>query len=249
MFWFVIPVGALLSGFAGASGYYLGARLFNHKPTKILLLNMVIISVATFFLIHYFNYYFLSMEGKAVRDYISFVDFLRIELSHTSIQFGVRAHNIGDPVELGSWGFLYAGLQVIGFAVGALAVFGHLNSLPYCDRCSKYLSAKDSQTRYAFFADRMAETTKAMIACVAADRFQEAIAIHAKEPENAQDASFCSQVQIKQCKGCNQHWMKFTVSKRDRDDWKEIPEVGFESFTEQPIACVPRLPTDIQPSA
>jgi hypothetical protein len=142
---FAIPLGAVLSGFVGAYGYYLGARLFNHRPTKILLLNMVVISVATFFLIHYFHYYFLTIEGKLVRDFISFVDFLRIELSHNK-----------------AWGYLYAPLQVIGFAAGGLAVFGYLDSLPYCEKCAKYLSAKDRQTRYSLLAYKMAETTKTL---------------------------------------------------------------------------------------
>ena len=35
MFWFIVPVGALLSGFAGASGYYAGARIFSHRPTPL----------------------------------------------------------------------------------------------------------------------------------------------------------------------------------------------------------------------
>src|ERR1700730_6465648 len=50
MFWFVVPGGAICSGFAAASGYYAGARYFNHRPTKVLLLNMVVISITTFFL-------------------------------------------------------------------------------------------------------------------------------------------------------------------------------------------------------
>lgn len=246
MFWFVIPAGAVLSGFVAASGYYLGARLFNHRPTKILLLNMVVISVAAFFLIHYFSYYFLDIEGRPVRDFISFVDFLRIELSHTSVQFGIRAHDIGEPVELGAWGYVYAGLQIVGFAAGALSVFGYLNSLPYCERCAKYLSAKESQTRYSLFADRVRETAKALIECVATDRFQDAIAIHAGELENAKDASFRSQILIKRCKGCGLHWMKFTVSRRERGDWKEISEVGFERFTERPITTANQSPTGVR---
>ncbi len=32
MFWFIVPVGAMISGFAAASGYYAGARLFHQKP-------------------------------------------------------------------------------------------------------------------------------------------------------------------------------------------------------------------------
>ena len=83
---------------------------------------------------------------------------------------------------------------------------------------------------FTFFADRVRETAKALIECVATDRFQDAIAIHAGELENAKDASFRSQILIKRCKGCGLHWMKFTVSRRERGDWKEISEVGFERF-------------------
>jgi hypothetical protein len=103
------------------------------------------------------THYFLTIEGKAVRDYRSFLDFLRIDLSHTSIQFGIRAHNIGEPVEVGSWGFLHAALQVLGFAGGGLAVFGYLNELPYCDNCLKYLSAVESGKRYATDWDRLTQ--------------------------------------------------------------------------------------------
>ena len=49
-FWFVIPVWAVFSGFVGASGYYAGAWVLNHRPTPLLLLNIVLASVGTFFL-------------------------------------------------------------------------------------------------------------------------------------------------------------------------------------------------------
>jgi len=76
MYWFVIPAGAICSGFAAASGYYAGARYFNHRPTKLLLLNMVVISIATFFLIHYINYYFLIIDGRQVRELVDFARYL-----------------------------------------------------------------------------------------------------------------------------------------------------------------------------
>src|SRR5262245_35622626 len=71
-FWLVIPVGALLSGFAGASGYYAGSWLLNHRPTRLLLLNILIASIATFFLIYYLSYSTLEIDGKIVSDYIPF---------------------------------------------------------------------------------------------------------------------------------------------------------------------------------
>ena len=41
MVWFVIPAGAGLAGFAGATGYYAGSWFFGHRPTRLLLVNMV----------------------------------------------------------------------------------------------------------------------------------------------------------------------------------------------------------------
>src|SRR4051812_1746689 len=49
---FVIPVGALLCGFVAATGYWIGARLFNHRPTRMLAVHILIISLGTYFTIH-----------------------------------------------------------------------------------------------------------------------------------------------------------------------------------------------------
>ena len=239
MFWFVIPAGAILCGFAAASGYYLGARLFNHRPTGILLLNMVAISIATFFLIHYLNYFFLEIDGKAVRDFIPFSQFLDIEMSHTAVQFNIRAHPIGEAVEIGSWGYLYAALQMLGFAVGGVAVYFHLKSLPYCDSCSKYLAKKGIQNRYTRDSEALTNAVKDIMHCLSESRFQDAIAVHAKMAGSdtyQKELVLRSQMQIKRCKSCNQHWLKFSVSKRSRDDWKDITELGCESFCAVPIS-------------
>jgi len=73
MFWFVVPVGALLSGFVATFGYYLAVKYNNYRPTKLLLINMLMISLLTFFLIHYIKYSTLQIDGKPVSSYVSFV--------------------------------------------------------------------------------------------------------------------------------------------------------------------------------
>jgi|SRR5580698_8210165 hypothetical protein len=240
MFWFVIPAGAVCCGFVAASGYYLGARLFNHRPTRILLLNMVAISVASFFLIHYLNYFFMEIDGRAVRDFLPFSQYLDIELSHTAIQFRVRAQAIGGAVQLGAWGYLYAVLQMSGFAVGGVSVYGYLNSLPYCDSCSKYLVKKGIiQTRYTSDSEVLTNAVKSVMECLSESRFQDAISVHAKAAGTGtyqKELVLRSQMQVKRCKSCNQHWLRFSVSKRARDDWKDISELGYESFCVEPIA-------------
>ena len=72
MILFILPVGALISGFIAASGYYLGARLFHCRPTAMLTLGVLAVSVGTYFAIHYFSFRSLEIEGTPLSDYISF---------------------------------------------------------------------------------------------------------------------------------------------------------------------------------
>ena len=58
--WLIIPIGAIGAGFVAASGYYIGSRIFNHKPDKTILLSMVMISFATYFLFNFLIFAFIS---------------------------------------------------------------------------------------------------------------------------------------------------------------------------------------------
>lgn len=239
-FWFIIPVGALASGFAGASGYYYGARAINHRPTKVLLGSIVSVSIATFFLVHYLDYRFLTVDGKAARDFVSFAGFLSFVLSHQSVQFGVGSHGIGSAVQLGLWGYLYALLQVVGFAAGGFVIYLYLEALPYCRRCAKYLAAKEKQARFTTDRKKIDECAAQMKQQVNAGRIQEAIAMHAvfgdAKPVNVR-TSLRSLVEIKRCKDCNQHWMRFSISRHGQGDWQEISNTHFENYTDQPITA------------
>jgi len=239
MLWFVIPAGAIGCGLVAASGYYFGARLFNHRPTGLLLLNMAAISVTTFFLIHYFNYYLLNVNGTPVRDLISFTDFLDLEISHTAVHFSMQP--LGSAVELGPFGFLNAVLQIFGFALGAIVVYFHLKSLAYCDACSKYLWGKGLQTRYTADSDALTKAVQDMMQCFSEGRFQDGIAIHGRaagSDSSSKDVRLASQIEIKRCKNCNQHWLKFSVNNRD-NNWKEIHELGYQTFCAEPITTEP----------
>jgi hypothetical protein len=155
--WFILPVGAMVSGFAGASGYYAGARILGRRPTRLLLLNILLASVGTFFTIHYLSYITLEFEGKAIRDYVSFWRYLDVAIRSTSMTFRLPA--TGSTGELGAFGYVVAILQVLGFALGGYGVYFYLVSLPYCQRCSRYFSKKGKQIRYTGDAEAMQATT------------------------------------------------------------------------------------------
>jgi hypothetical protein len=133
--WVIVPAGALLTGFVAASGYYFGSLYFHTQATKRLVFQMVVIAGLTNLLIYYLGYstYILD-DGRRVADYFTFREFLDIKLTTMSYRF--RSTSNGA---LGSFGYVVAAIQFVGFLFGGLSVYGHLSDKPVCEPCQAYL--------------------------------------------------------------------------------------------------------------
>jgi hypothetical protein len=148
-FWVVIPVGALITGCFAATGYYFGAILANRRPTKQPLVSMVAVAGGTFFLIYYLQYISLDIDGKPVRDYVTFSTYLQVVL--TKAEYGLmRSQNA--KFEVGAFGYVIAALQLVAFMLGGFGSYLALTSKPFCDRCEKYLKTLSSLKKT--FADQ-----------------------------------------------------------------------------------------------
>ena len=237
MFLFIVPVGALLSGSAGASGYYAGARIFNHRPTPLLLLNVLLASVATFFAIHYLSYVALEIDGESVSDYVSFWQYLDIDIRSIAMEFRFRTTEIGATGELGGWGYAVAILQILGFATGGVCVYGYLVSIPYCEKCSHYFSAKGKQIRYTGDAEGLQASTLQVFSDFGEDAVTAAIEKHRTfgNPMCQKNDHLRSVIEVRHCRNCGQHWVKYVVEKQSGDDWKEISDLTTSGFTDQVV--------------
>jgi len=147
--WVVIPAGAGMCGFAAASGYYLAAKWLHQRPTKVLLVQMVIIAALTQFLIYWFEYQTLVVDGVAVPSVLSFSQYLDITLTSSHLRIG-RAGQ-ADAGEVGSFGYWLAVFQFIGFLVGGVIVYVTLQNQPTCHECNKYL--REATKKADSFAD------------------------------------------------------------------------------------------------
>jgi len=235
-FWFIIPVGAFFSGFAAASGYYFGAKLFNHKPGGLLLLNMILISVGTFFVMNYLIYISLTIDGKQVSDYVHFSTYLDLSIRNISMRL-VRSRSASTGA-LGSWGYVVAILQILGFAVGGFAVYGWLTSMPYCDKCLKYFSSKGKQKRYFSDLESIQNQYEVMRECVLNNDLKGAIEKHKIEGNEApwEIDKICSRIELNFCKSCKRHHFKYVISALKKDDWKDIDDLKLETFTESKLS-------------
>jgi hypothetical protein len=179
VFFFVIPVGAILAGFAAASGYYFGLTLLNDKPVGNVVVNMVLAAVSAYLAAHYVPYFVLEIDGILVREFISFPEYLDISIRSASMSFGVRGHAIGETGEMRPlWGYLYAALQVGGFAAGGFAVFGFLLGRPYCEGCGKYFRKLGKQARYTSDADVLVANIRQLAELFVSSRGAEAMTFH-----------------------------------------------------------------------
>ncbi len=237
MFWFIVPAGALLSGLAGASGYYAGARIFNHRPTPLMLLNVLLASVGTFFTIYYLSYITLEVQGKAISDYVTFGQYLDIAIRSTSLVFRSRSTEIGATGELGGLGYGVAILQILGFAVGGLVLYRYLVSVPYCERCSRYFSRKGKQVRYTGDAEGLEASTVQIFSDFSEGAIASAIEKHRTfgSPTFLRGKHLRSMIVVRHCKNCGQHWVKYVVEKRRGNDWGGIPELTTDGFTDQVV--------------
>lgn len=237
-FWFVIPVGAILSGFAAASGYYLGAKLFHQKPSGGVLLNMVASSITAFLVVHYIPYYMLEVDGTRIKEVISFWQYLEFYIKHTSLsslRFG------GSTGELGTFaGYAYACLKLLGFSIGSVAVFMWLSESPYCDKCSRYLQKTGQQDRFTLGGELFVNQIKEFHLLLDNLKFNEAIHFHSGQMgvSNSSGYQLKSRIIIRMCSVCRINHLDFIASKLDGDNWKDIKETAKRAIIEEQLTII-----------
>jgi hypothetical protein len=236
--WFIVPAGAFLSGFAAASGYYFGAMGFNQKPSKGLMVTMVLVSGLTFVVIYYLGYYFLQVDGLFIREKVSFLRYLPIVLRGTSITVYNHGSNFSTG-ELGWGGFVFAALQILGFSVGGLAIYGWLVKQPYCDNCARYLSKIKKLKRFhgPDLAAFDAFTEKVRASFLANDP-EAALSFHGKagEEKRPKGSTIQSAFDLRNCRGCGKSWTSFSVHVLKGNDWSEVEGLRAVSCVNRPVA-------------
>jgi hypothetical protein len=225
MWWFVIPVGALLSGFAAASGYYFGAKVFNHRPTRLMLFNMISVALTTYFLLNYLNYSFMEVKGHPVSQLIPFSQYMDIVLSRQAMEFRIRGARVGETGELGNLGYVTALLQVLGFAVGGLCVYGHLRSAPFCGACGKYLKKYSSVTRFTNDTEQLKVLYSGLIGELQAGNSGVAtqlISGFGATKKNVKEMKLNAELKLWKCVSCPQEFFESSINQWNGKDWKPV---------------------------
>jgi hypothetical protein len=152
-FFIVIPIGGLVLGFLGSSGYFLGKKFTNLKSHFTDYIIVVLLGLLTLFNVNYisYNFTFVSLDKNVVevttsfkqshnhthlKDLISFNEY--IELNYSSLEYSFVARR-DKKVSLGKFPttFLFY-LQLLGAIIGAVGLGLLLKKSRYCDTCKVY---------------------------------------------------------------------------------------------------------------
>lgn len=190
----IIPIGAIICGFVAAVGYWIGSRLFNHKPTKLLLANIVLVSLGTFFSIYHLDYTYSTYE-----EVMSFPDYLVASIEHMTYK---SSRSGAQATELGKWGWGAAGLQVLGFCLGGWAVYGILAGTPFCAHCSMYFRRLWSRGTKWKDLPEMGEQYEHLSTLLDGGHFQAAVEQHAASGAKMYRANGLLTMMQHQCPGC-----------------------------------------------
>lgn len=237
---FVVPMGAILSGFVAASGYFFGSRFLSFRPGRAFFVNMLAVSGANFFFIYWLKYQYLKVDGESVRDWMTFPAYLKFALTHTTLTIGQPA---GDSVSLGAGGYLYAALLILGFACGGYFIFNLTRSAPYCESCSLYMKEQGSQTRYFVSWDPVAACFAGFKSEAGQGHFREAMEIHATAGLREADATtgYSLGVEFKHCRRCGKQWLELRAKQRVNDSWNRMAKMNYSIYCTESIDVLEKL--------
>lgn len=221
-FYFVVPVGAAITGAFAACGYYLGSVLLNSRPTIILLCQMVLIAAFTQGLMYWLEYSTLTLEdGTMVSSLIPFWEYMDITFTKTNYQIGRRGPNLG---EVGYFGYLLGLAQFVGFLAGSVFVYFLLKVRPACEECDKFFRSLSRKKKgFESFDDFKPyyEEFHQYIANV--DDFANIIGQDhtAKKAEGAINFT----TNLLECQSCKSQMIKNDVQVYQDKEWKNISEL------------------------
>ncbi len=210
--WWLIPIGAIGAGVVGSVGFYWGARWLGVRPGGLAMAMVLLVSVATFFAIHYLEFTW-SDYGEG------FWSYLDAAVQSASYESRVGETRVGawSTERLGPLGYAVAALQVVGFAIGGLVVFGWLRSMPYCSGCSAYLRRRQNLNRSTDRSQLFEEVSQRVQGYLENRDTASAIREHSRLGDlsfrERLGNDFLSRLEVWKCSGCRLNWARVTTQR------------------------------------
>jgi TPR repeat protein len=233
-FWFVIPVGAFVSGGFASSGYALGAKLLNHKLHRFFIVNIVGVSIATYFLLNYMVYANLLVNGQHVSDIFSFTHYLDTVIENRKMSF----IGVGSLGKTGFLGFALVAIQLVGFAAGGLMVYRNVASDLYCEYCRRYLKITLAKSGYNSLSAEVGGVYQDAKAALQSGDSAGAVDLVSKL-STTPSGTLQLNLRLGQCPKCAAEYYHLGMSFEDGKKWHPHPDFQTHGVLRQPSDALP----------
>jgi len=155
------------------------------------------------------------------------------------MEFRFQGHN-SETGEVGSFGYVIALLQIVGFSIVGLAVYLCLASLPYCDKCSRYFKKVGQQIRYFSDGEVLKNHFTAVLTTLSEKQFQTALETHAAAGRKKRDSSdyLAFKIELRKCEKCGVNLMSVVLMKLKNNGWDEIEDTKQNIFTNNQLSLI-----------
>ncbi len=138
---FVIPVGALLTGLLAGSGYVVAALWLEYRPTVSFVVSVAFLQVMVYMAAMWITFEQLAIAQGAEVTLENFVIWYQFVIENVEFVTGRNK----DGFRLGMLGYGFELLRIVGFSCGSLIPL-LLTNRAYCEECKRYM--KHTNTRY-----------------------------------------------------------------------------------------------------
>ena len=236
-FWFILPVGAGLTGFAATSGFWIGSKFLHYRIRSFLWLQTLVVALGSYVLIQFLGYWNARFGEIPLHSVISFGQYLNLEIQASTLTFNLHGHSLGTSGEMGLWGYAHSLLQLVGFALGATMVYFLIVDMPACEACNRYLKVFDKTTRFTADPTAWESLQRALGQFALSQDIGQAQDAHAAfgSSEAAPEAVLRAAFTRYRCPDCQAEHFRLATSNRPKGKkWEEAIEVRVDSA--KPVA-------------
>lgn len=222
--WFV-PIGAMGSGFAAASGGYAVARLLGRRPGTLAVAGMLASSVLTYVAVFYLEFRMIGVNGTHANEVMTFGTFVDAVVRRSSIRF----QGFAPSGALGSLGYSLVAVHAVGFFIGGALMAARLTTPLSCKRCRRHLPTPDTAQAYGREAD-LAFPFQRVHQLL--EDGQGAAAMTQIASLSQREADYKLAIDLSRCESCRRHYYHLRLMRFVTDKW--VPLQGFDKSGQVP---------------
>jgi len=207
-FFFVFPVGAFLCGLIGGIGYRFGARILPYRPSSILLVFSLLISLLSYLCVFFVSYKLTLFRGEPLSTVVSFPDYVLLSLRNTRTY--IQTFEIGRA---GSAGYLFGLIDLAGYLLGGIAACAAAFPSEYCKKCHRVWNRYFLSAGYTVALSPLEKVFHDAEVEILAERYDQPVSIIAGAGSKARWTAYQLKYELLNCSNCEYSRYQLSLSR------------------------------------